>query len=89
MNINEAHEILGTRQAASPEDISKAYGIKQEGLEQKIFQAPTKALKEKYRKNLRELEQAYQVLQSVGCAPRTIIGLAVTRRTPLCITHPP
>jgi formylglycine-generating enzyme required for sulfatase activity len=64
MNINEAHEILGTRQAASPDDVTKAYGIKQEGLEQKIFQAPTKALKEKYRKNLRELEQAYQVLQS-------------------------
>jgi formylglycine-generating enzyme required for sulfatase activity len=64
INHQEALDILGLKSSANQEMVATTFREKRGGLEQKIFQAPTEALKEKYRKNLRELEQAYQVLQS-------------------------
>jgi hypothetical protein len=65
----EAAEILGVSREASVPQVERAYAEKLEALEKKIAQAPTAALKNKYRVAMDRLKNAREALekQDDGC----------------------
>ncbi len=69
MPPDEAAETLGVSREASAPQVERAYSEKLEALEKKIAQAPTAALKNKYRVAMDRLKVAREVLekQDDGC----------------------
>lgn len=64
LTIEEAAEVLGVSREASPAQVERAFSEKLEGLEKKLAQAATAALKNKYRLALEQLKHAREAMEN-------------------------
>jgi hypothetical protein len=64
MNLEDAHQLLGVNAGSSELECKQAYDVLREKIETKLAKAPTSGLKEKYRASLRQVEEAYEILDS-------------------------
>ena len=63
MKPEDAIKILGLQEGATPDERADAFKSQRTKLEQKLVQAPTPGLQNKYREALRRLEEAYETLE--------------------------
>jgi hypothetical protein len=66
MTPEEARQLIGLEGKFTNEELEAAFCRRSQELESKIERAPTAGLKEKYRRNLDQLEEAWEVLSDSG-----------------------
>ena len=89
MNIEDAYRLLGLTPSSSENECRVAYDALRDKLEKKLVKAPTSGLKEKYRRSLRQVEDAFdQLNKSADGGDLPVTKLAPAEPSPRPLSPP-
>lgn len=87
MNRNEAISLLNPEDPGSTKSIEDAHRLLLMDLEERIVNAPTESLREKYKKSIADANEALNILQLLPKPPKTSLSSTQINDLPLSAQH--